>query len=78
MSKNNRERRRQRKHLPSYGRGVIAACTEALAAGTMRPGEVYTVDVLHDDWCALLKGTGPCNCNPTVCAPKRVPSPQEN
>jgi hypothetical protein len=26
---------------------------------------IHTIDVLHDDWCAIFKGK-PCNCNPTV------------
>ena len=32
----------------------------------LRPGHVYSVEVYHDDWCALLAGKGPCNCNPEV------------
>ena len=28
------------------------------------------VDVYHDDWCALLAGTGACNCDPDVCLRK--------
>ena len=31
-----------------------------------RPGEVREVEVLHDDHCRLLRGTGPCDCNPVV------------
>jgi hypothetical protein len=29
------------------------------------PG-IHHVNVLHDKWCDLLKGKGPCNCNPEV------------
>jgi hypothetical protein len=31
---------------------------------TLRPGEVAHVDVLHDDWCALLVQGGYCDCDP--------------
>lgn len=30
------------------------------------PGKVYATNVYHDDWCDLLKGRGPCNCDPDV------------
>lgn len=29
------------------------------------PG-VYEATVFHDDWCDLLNGKGPCNCEPEV------------
>ena len=28
-----------------------------------QPG-VHHIRVAHDEWCALLRGTGPCNCDP--------------
>ena len=75
MSKRDRERRRHK--LPRYAAGTLAAA-EALAAGALRPGHVYTVPVYHDDGCALLAGKGACDCNPEVGAPERVPDPREN
>lgn len=30
------------------------------------PGTVIELNVEHDDWCALLRGRGACNCNPDV------------
>jgi hypothetical protein len=30
------------------------------------PGHVAIFDVLHDDWCGLLAGTGRYDCNPDV------------
>ena len=30
-----------------------------------QPG-VHHIRVAHDEWCAMLRGTGPCNCNPEV------------
>jgi hypothetical protein len=27
---------------------------------------LHHIRVSHDDWCALLRGTGECNCNPDV------------
>jgi hypothetical protein len=26
---------------------------------------MHKIDVLHDDWCAIFRGTM-CNCNPTI------------
>ena len=36
---------------------------EKLAGLEFKPG-VYHVTIFHDDWCDLLAGTGPCNCDP--------------
>jgi hypothetical protein len=34
---------------------------------SIQPGELAHVDVLHDDWCAMLTGTGLyCNCDPDI------------
>lgn len=27
---------------------------------------LFDVEVLHDDWCALLTGRGPCDCSPDI------------
>lgn len=32
----------------------------------LREPGVHHIQVAHDDWCALLRGTGDCNCNPDV------------
>ena len=76
MSRRNRERRA--KGPPKYADAVIAAALEALDKGTMKPGSVWTINVRHDDWCQLLAGKGPCNCNPEVRPPERIPCSQEN
>ena len=34
----------------------------ALAAGVIRPGDAYVVDVAHDDGCPILSGRGDCTC----------------
>ena len=47
---------------PQYAEAVIRAGMEA----NLKPGEVRHVAVMHDDWCALLKGEGACDCNPEV------------
>jgi hypothetical protein len=39
---------------------------EATQRNPPRPGTVNHVHILHDDWCDLLAGTGPCNCSPEV------------
>jgi len=55
---------------PLYADKVIEAARGETARGKVQPGNVYTIAVRHDDWCALLAGTGPCNCNPDVDPPK--------
>jgi hypothetical protein len=39
-----------------------------IAKKITRPG-LHHVNVYHDDWCDLLAGRGPCNCNPDVGQP---------
>ena len=36
------------------------------AALELQAGAGYRVTVLHDDWCAYLAGTGPCDCDPEI------------
>jgi hypothetical protein len=62
-----RERRRQR-----YASRVEAAAARALRDGRIQPGSFNLVAVCHDDWCRLLEGKGPCNCNPEVRMPRTV------
>ncbi len=31
-----------------------------------KPGTVCHVSIAHDDWCDMLAGRGPCNCDPKV------------
>ena len=69
MSRHNRDRRRS----PKYAADVVKAGLLGLAAGTVRPGQVSIVEVMHDDHCSLLRGCGPCNCEPTVGQPVPVP-----
>lgn len=35
-------------------------------SGKIRPPEFRNVEIRHDDWCDLLAGVGPCNCDPDV------------
>lgn len=37
---------------------------------TAQKGVVSFLPIYHDDWCALLKGNGVCNCNPEVGEPE--------
>ena len=39
---------------------------EALAKNPLKLGAVNHASIAHDDWCNLLAGIGPCNCNPEV------------
>ncbi|HEY6222940.1 MAG TPA: hypothetical protein VIW26_04100 [Gemmatimonadales bacterium] len=48
--------------LPPYMRRVLAA----LELGGHDTNTARLATVRHDAWCALLKGTGPCNCAPDV------------
>jgi hypothetical protein len=75
MSKHNRERRKRK---PKYLEAVTAAGLEALANGTIRPGDLHVVDIFHDRWCDLLAGKGPCNCNPEVGRPRAIIDPGRN
>jgi hypothetical protein len=70
--------RRKERALPQFTPGVLAAAEQAMAGGKLKHGEVYMIDVQHDAWCRLVAGQGPCNCNPEICPPVRVPSPEEN
>ncbi len=49
-----------------------------VAAENIKPGRVYDLNILHDDWCDLINGKGPCNCEPTVSKPKIRPKPIDN
>jgi len=49
------------------GGGNYLKKLEAIAdLGLVEPGCLYSLSVGHDDWCALLAGVGPCNCDPDV------------
>jgi hypothetical protein len=43
--------------LPKYAAEVLRRGRDLVARG------IVTVEVRHDDWCALLTKGGPCNCN---------------
>lgn len=49
------------------GHNYWRAVMEAIADGAVpSPGTVAVMTLLHDDWCALLSGSGPCDCDPEV------------
>jgi len=37
-----------------------------LAEGKLRPGDLATLDVMHDPACDLYQQRGRCNCDPTI------------
>jgi hypothetical protein len=39
---------------------------EATARVPLKPGEVRHISVVHDNWCSLIAGKGPCDCNPSI------------
>jgi hypothetical protein len=47
---------------PNYLPKLVAAAIQ------QKPG-LNHVFIAHDERCDLLKGKGPCNCNPEVSAP---------
>ena len=59
---NRKERRAAR--LPRYTKKML----DALQGRQLTPG-LHVVRILHDDWCDLLAGRGPCNCDPDVRLP---------
>lgn len=46
---------------PKYLPELAAQAAQSIG----QPG-LHHVSVLHDDWCRLIAGKGPCNCNPIV------------
>ncbi|GEM_PF-1560344 len=71
-------KKHRRREPTSYAARVLRRAKDALAAGQLQAGQVYAVRVEHDEWCDLLAGKGPCNCNPIVSDPLRVPTPEDN
>lgn len=59
---NRKERRAAR--LPPYTRKLL----EALETVQL-PSGLHVARICHDDWCALLAGKGPCNCDPDIHLP---------
>ena len=51
----------KRPEVPGYMRRILGA----YRVGAIPPG-VADVTVRHDDWCALLAGRGPCDCEPDI------------
>lgn len=47
---------------PNY----LAKLLEQIAARGIQGGEIIPVEVIHDDDCPLILGTGPCGCDPEV------------
>jgi hypothetical protein len=56
----------------------MAAIEKAEAEGRFAPGNYYEIPVRHDGWCDLLADRGPCNCDPVIGEPERVPAAEEN
>lgn len=52
---------RSAESVPRWLPGVLEVFDE-----TAQPGRMVHTTVLHDEWCRLLVGKGPCNCNPVV------------
>jgi hypothetical protein len=52
-----------------------------VAAGELKKGDLAVVDIYHDEWCGINRGTY-CNCNPDIKLSKRRkdrrPNPSDN
>lgn len=62
--------------LPGYAAKVIESSRRAGSEGRMPRGGVYVIDVLHDDDCPCLLGTGTCACDADVGEPRLVQAPE--
>ena len=51
---------------PQLGNFVLQAQAACATARVFNGSGPMHVTVAHDDWCALINGRGPCNCNPVV------------
>lgn len=61
-----------------YDGKLQAAIRAAWAAGMIRRGMATHTTILHDDWCNLLAGRGPCNCDPEIRFAPMVDDPESN
>jgi hypothetical protein len=43
-----------------------SAIIEAIRINPPKPGTLNSIQVAHDDWCALLAGRGQCDCAPEI------------
>lgn len=48
--------------IPAYAADLLRQ------AMNLNPG-LHLVSIIHDEWCDLLAGKGPCNCNPEMQQP---------
>jgi hypothetical protein len=48
------------------GGNYLPKVLEAARHNLPKPGTVNHISIAHDDWCDLLSGNGPCNCEPEV------------
>jgi hypothetical protein len=48
------------------------ACYPAMQRPPIQPGTIQRVTIAHDDWCDLLNGRGPCNCDPDIGLPEVI------
>jgi hypothetical protein len=89
MSVHNRRRRAERRQQRQQARqlngpltpeAVAAWGLEMMAAGVVRPGQLYSQGIYHDSWCDLLNDRGPCNCEPILGVPEQIvlPDPEAN
>ena len=49
-----------------------------LATGKIRCGTAYEIEILHDDWCNLIRGIGDCNCEPEIHDARQIPTIGQN
>jgi hypothetical protein len=71
-------RQRIAPELPNFVPRVLARLDEAKRQGLARAGRPLHVNVAHDAWCALLRGTGVCDCDPDVSPVYSLPRSENN
>ena len=74
MSRHKRLNRRFRNGLKRKHKGRPLKSGGPFVAGgqghwiesVLKSGYLYHMPTVHYSWCALMAGSGPCNCNPEV------------
>ena len=58
-------------HGPGRSGNYLRKLVEATGRNPAKPGEVRHIRVIHDEWCSMIAGRGPCDCDPSIEIPGR-------
>ena len=56
---------------PGRSGNYLRKLVEATKRNPAKPGEVRHIRVVHDEWCSMIAGRGPCDCDPSIEIPGR-------